>query len=44
MLPYNSIGILLFKLLYRYKPQTSFNWDIPIGPIIARKRLSYKEA
>jgi len=44
MLPYNSIGMLPFKLLYRYKPRASFNWDRPIGPIMARERLSYKEA
>ena len=43
-LPYNSIEMSPFKLLYGYKPQTSFNWDRPTGPIIAHKRLSYKEA
>jgi len=42
-LPYNSIGILLFKLLYRYKPQISFDWDRFISPITAYKRLNYKE-
>ena len=44
MLLYNSIGISLFKLIYKYKPQISFNWDRPIGPITARKHLSYKKA
>ena len=41
---YNSIGMSLFKLLYGYKPQISFDWDRPTGPIMACKRLSYKEA
>ena len=44
MLPYNSIGMSPFKLLYGYKLRISFDWDRPIGSIIARKRLSYKEA
>ena len=43
-LPYNSIGMSLFKLLYGYTPQTSFNWDRPTKPTTARERLSYKEA
>jgi len=43
-LPYNSIGISLFKLLYGYTPQTSFDWDRPTKPTTAHKRLSYKEA
>jgi len=33
-----------FKLLYGYKPQISFNWNRPIGPITARKYLNYKKA
>ena len=43
-LPYNSIGVSLFKLFYGYTPQMSFNWDRPTKPIMARERLSYKEA
>jgi len=43
-LPYNSIGMSPFELLYRYTPQTSFNWDRPTEPATARERLSYKEA
>jgi len=43
-LPYNSIGMSLFKLIYGYKLRTSFNWDRPIGPVTARERLSYEEA
>ena len=43
-LPYDSIGMLLFKLLYRYIPQTSFNWDRPIKSIMAHKYFSYEEA
>jgi len=43
-LPYNSIGMSPFKLLYGYTPQTSFNWDRPMEPTTARKHLSYKEA
>ena len=43
-LPYNSIGMSPFELLYGYTPQTSFNWDRPTKPITARKRLSHKEA
>ena len=43
-LPYNSIGMSLFKLLYGYTPQTSFNWNRPTKPVIVCERLSYKEA
>jgi len=43
-LPYNSIGMSPFELIYGYKPRTSFDWDRPIGPIMACERLSYKEA
>ena len=43
-LPYNSIGMSLFKLLYGYTPQMSFNWNRPTKPIIARKYFSHKEA
>ena len=42
-LPYNSIGMLLFELLYGYIPQTSFDWDRPTKPTTARKRLSHKK-
>ena len=43
-LPYNSIGMSLFKLLYEYTPQMSFNWNRPTKPVIARERLTYKKA
>jgi len=43
-LPYNSIGMSPFKLLYGYAPQTSFNWDRPTKPATARECLSHKEA
>ncbi len=43
-LPHNSIGMSLFKLLHRYIPRMSFNWDRPTKPIMAHKHLNYKEA
>jgi hypothetical protein len=43
-LPYNSIGMSPFELLYGYTPWMSFNWDRPTEPATARERLSYKEA
>jgi len=43
-LPYNSIGMSPFELLYGYAPQMSFNWDRPTKPATARERLSHKEA
>jgi len=44
ILPYNSIGISPFELLYGYTPRTSFDWDRPTKPAMARERLSYEEA
>ena len=44
MLPYDSIGMLPFELLYRYTPQMSFNWNRPTEPVTAREYFSYKEA
>ena len=41
---HDSIGMSPFKLLYGYTPRMSFNWDRPTKPVIARKRLSHKEA
>jgi len=43
-LPYNSIGMSPFELLYGYALQTFFDWDRPTKPTTARERLSYKEA
>ena len=43
-LPYDSIGMSPFELLYGYAPRMSFNWDRPTKPVIAHKRLSYEEA
>ena len=43
-LPYNSIGMSPFELLYGYTLQMSFNWDRPTKPTTACECLSYKEA
>ena len=43
-LPHNNIGMSLFKLLYGYTPRTSFDWNGPTKPVMARKHLSHEEA
>ena len=44
ILPYDSIRMSPFQLLYGYEPRISFNQKTPTKPINIRQKLSYKEA
>ncbi len=43
-LPQESTGFVPIQVEMGYLPHTSFDWDQPTSPLMARERLSREEA